>query len=118
MPGIFLRATDPMDRQLNDHLLVAESEIHGFGLFATVALVAGQFIGIYQGPETTEDGTHVLWIEGDTADEWIGYDGKNDLRFMNHSISPNAEMDGLNCYALSNIETGTEITIDYGWDES
>jgi hypothetical protein len=27
-------------------------------------------------------------------------------------------MDGLNCYALSNIETGTEITIDYGWDES
>jgi SET domain-containing protein len=40
------------------------------------------------------------------------------MRFMNHANTPNAEMDGLDCYALQNIVAGAEITIDYGWNES
>jgi SET domain-containing protein len=37
---------------------------------------------------------------------------------MNHSASPNAEMDGLYCHALQDIAADMEITIDYGWDDS
>lgn len=118
MPGIFQRVTRQMERRTTDHLLVAQSGIHGLGLFAASPIEAGQLIGVYDGPIVTEDGMHVLWIEGDSADEWIGYNGQNDLRFMNHSSTPNAEMDGLSCYALGDIDTGAEITIDYGWDES
>ena len=66
----------------------------------------------------TEDGPHVLWLEDEPGGSWTGYDGRNEMRFMNHSREPNAEMDGLNCYALSDIRPGEEITIDYGWDDS
>jgi len=104
--------------QPNKLVFVTRSPIHGRGLFAALPLTAGQLIGVYEGPEVSEDGTHVLWIEGDTSNSWTGYDGKNELRFINHSDEPTAEMDGLNCYALCDIDPGTEITIDYGWDES
>jgi len=50
--------------------------------------------------------------------QWTGYDGRNELRFMNHSDQPNAELDGLDCYALTDIQAGTEITIDYGWNDA
>jgi SET domain-containing protein len=103
---------------LNKLVYVAPSSIHGRGLFAARRLSAGQLIGIYQGPEVAEDGIYVLWIEDETGENWTGYDGKNEMRFMNHADEPNAEMDGLNCYALSNIAGGVEITIDYGWNDS
>jgi SET domain-containing protein len=115
----FRRAIENMNHsQTNKLLFVTRSPIHGRGLFAAVPLTAGQLIGVYEGPEVTEDGTHVLWIQDDTANSWTGYNGKNDLRFLNHSDTPNAEMDELNCYALCDIEPGTEITIDYGWNKS
>ena len=60
----------------------------------------------------------MLWLEDEPGGSWTGYDGRNEMRFMNHSREPNAEMDGLNCYALSDIRPGEEITIDYGWDDS
>lgn len=75
-------------------------------------------IGVYRGPKVEEDGAHVLWIEDDAEDSWTGFDGKNEMRFMNHSDTPNAEMDGLNCYALHDIAVDSEITINYGWADS
>ena len=102
----------------NKLVYVAHSPIHGHGLFATRPLSEGQLIGVYDGPEVTEDGIYVLWVEGDTEDDWIGHEGQNDMRFMNHADAPNAEMDGLNCYALKNIAADEEITIDYGWNDS
>jgi len=102
----------------NDFVYVARSPIHGRGLFASRPLVAGQLIGVYQGPEVTEDGMFVLWVEGDRENSWSGYEGRNEMRFLNHADRPNAEMDGLNCYALENIEADREITIDYGWNDS
>jgi len=101
----------------NPSVYVDTSAIHGKGLFAANALEAGQLIGCYKGPAVTEDGMHVLWVEEDD-DTWIGYDGKNSMRYMNHSDTPNAEMYGLECYALSNIPAGHEITIDYGWNDT
>lgn len=96
---------------------VAESVIHGRGLFARQDIPEGTWIGHYDGPETQENGTHVLWVEtgeNDEEENWTGYDGVNELRFMNHDKNPNGEMDGLNLYAARDIKTGEEITINYG----
>jgi SET domain-containing protein len=95
----------------------AASPIHGTGLFARKPIEEGAFIGIYEGERTEENGMHVLWVE-DAPDDWVGYDGNNDLRFLNHSKSPNAELDGQALYSLRQIHEGEEITIDYGeWFE-
>jgi SET domain-containing protein len=106
---------DPKDNPL---VYVELSAIHGRGLFAAENLESGCLIGVYEGPESREDGRYVLWVEDDTADGWTGYDGRNSLRYMNHADKPNAEMDGQECYALEDIPAGSEITIDYGWDAS
>jgi SET domain-containing protein len=96
---------------------VDSSSIHGEGLFAACELTAGQLIGNYQGPVVEQDGMYVLWIEQE-EDVWVGYDGRNCMRYLNHADSPNAEMDGLQCYALEDISINQEITIDYGWNEA
>ena len=107
-----------MARTAHNRLVFVErSPIHGRGLFAAQTLGAGQLIGFYEGREVEEDGTYVLWIEDEPGGGWTGYDGSNEMRFMNHSDRPNAEMDGLECYALEEIAPGTEITIDYGWSD-
>ena len=108
------------DYDSNRLCFVADSAVHGRGLFAREAISAGTWIGHYDGPKTLENGMHVLWMEadpgsdGDHVDGWVGYDGNNELRFMNHSEKPNGEMDGLDLYAGRDIEPGEEITIDYG----
>ena len=99
-------------------IYVARSPIHGRGLFAASDLAEGDMIGIYEGPVVHEDGMYVLWLENSPGGEWTGYDGCHDLRFMNHADQPNAEMDGLNCFALEDIPVGCEITINYGWNDS
>lgn len=99
-----------------ERLHVGLSVIHGKGLFASRPLANGELIGHYDGETVTKDGMHVLWVEDDDG-EWIGYRGTNHMRYMNHSDTPNAEMDGLQCFATQHIMAGEEITIDYGWDE-
>ena len=101
----------------NNHLcFVADSPVHGRGLFAHREIPEGTWIGHYDGPETQQNGMHVLWLEAEAGrdDEWIGYDGNNELRFLNHARPPNGEMDGLDLYARQTIKAGEEITIDYG----
>lgn len=93
---------------------MAESAVHGRGLFARTDIPAGSWIGHYDSVETQENGMHVLWVQGDSDDEWIGFDGSNELRFLNHSSEPNGEMDGLELYALRDIKADEEITFDYG----
>jgi len=95
---------------------VADSPLHGRGLFARHNIPAGTWIGHYDGVETQQNGTYVLWVEAEAGSqqEWIGYDGTNELRFLNHARPPNGEMDGQDLYAAETITTGEEITIDYG----
>ena len=107
------------DYDNNNLCFVAESPVHGRGLFARCNIPANTWIGHYDGPQTSENGMHVLWVdEGEDGDDvverWVGYDGDNELRFMNHAKNPNAEMDGLDLYACRDINAGEEITIDYG----
>jgi SET domain-containing protein len=99
----------------NPLCLVADSPVHGRGLFARHDIPAGTWIGHYDGQQTQQNGMHVLWMEtGAGEDEWVGYDGNNELRFLNHALQPNGEMDGLDLYARRDILAGEEITIDYG----
>ncbi len=98
----------------NPLVYVADSPIHGRGLFARAPIAKGTYIGCYEGTRTTDNGMHVLWVEGDEEDEWIGFDGTNTLRFLNHCAEPNGEMDGQDLYAARDIAQGEEITIDYG----
>jgi SET domain-containing protein len=54
----------------------------------------------------------------DDADDWTGYDGTNDLRYLNHSKIPNCELDGQALYASRDIDEHEELTFDYGeWFE-
>ena len=92
----------------------AKSSIHGQGVFACSTIGAGFLIGTYEGAPTDEDGTYVLWVQDNEDDQWRGIDGRNVLRFLNHSNTPNAEFDGLKLYALRAIQADEEITIDYG----
>ena len=106
---------DPIERVRLDWVLVRPSRIHGFGLFAQAFIPAESYIGDYVGPAVAEDGRYVLWVEEDDG-SWSGVDGRNALRYLNHDPTPNAELSGIELYALSDIERGEEITIHYGED--
>ena len=101
------------DEKLHQLFYMKESEIHGKGLFARNKIKKGEYMGEYDGPIVSENGMHVLWVEK-YDDIWVGRDGKNLLRYMNHSTKPHAEFDGFKLYAARDIMPDEEITIDYG----
>ena len=88
---------------------VADSEIHGKGLFAGRPIAAGTEIGRLRVRTAQRDGSYVLWLDDSRAVEVIC-----DLKFINHSDRPNAcYYDDLSVVALRDIEVGEEITHDY-----
>ena len=98
---------------MNDTLEVRESSIHGKGVFAKQRIYPNSFVGVFEGERTKRNGTYVLWIEDDKGKQ-IGIKGRNELRYLNHSRTPNAYFAGDQLFALDEIEPGTEITLDYG----
>lgn len=91
---------------------VAESPVHGRGLFASRLIKEGELLGEVEGKPTTVDGPHVLWMT-----EKRGFKVSCDLRYINHSKSPNvAYYDDLTVVALRDISTDEEIVHDYGDD--
>lgn len=94
-------------------IYVAQSPIHGLGLFAAEPIRRHAWIGTFKGPRARRDGTHVLWIV-DENDNWRGRRGRNKLRYLNHDAAPNAEFHDFDLYALRPIAPDEEITIDYG----
>lgn len=101
----------------NPKVMVKDSPIHGRGVFARVDIPAFTYIGRYEGTATDEDGMHVLWLYDDTLEAWVGIDGDNEMRFLNHSDDPNAEWSDVDLYATRWIAKGEEITFDYGWGD-
>lgn len=99
----------------NTLVYVHDSLIHGKGLFAKTFIPSGTLIGIVQAHPAVAGNEYVLWLS-DTR----GVEVQCDLRFINHSKSPNAVYyDTLEVYAIRDIEPGEEITHDYGpdWEE-
>lgn len=88
---------------------VANSNIEGLGLFATVYIPRGSIIGWLQGRPCDEDGSYVLWINDAEA-----ILVECDLKYINHSDRPNAcYYDDLSVVALRDILPREEITHDY-----
>ena len=96
-------------------LRVGRSGRHGRGLFAGQRFRPGARIARFDGRPTRRDGEHVLWLFDDDGSA-EGLLVTNDLRFLNHSSHPNAEIDGLDLLAIRNIQRGAEILIHYGRD--
>jgi hypothetical protein len=92
---------------------VAESAIHGRGVFAAREIASGEYIGTFHGPEAQRDGCYVLWVY-DENDRPTGRRGRNLLRYLNHERPCNAQFEDFDLYALRSIARGEEITIDYG----
>lgn len=96
---------------MSDKTDVRDSGIHGKGLFAKTFIQKNEVIGRIKYNPVSEDGPHVLWIEGQ------GILVECDLKYINHSAQPNAcYCDDLDVIALRDIQPGEEITHDYGED--
>ena len=100
----------------NIKLCVANSPIHGKGLFAKQAIKQGDIIGVIKGIRTQENGTHVLWVTEEYAVRILCK-----FKYINHSDEPNVVLyDTLEVCALRDIEAGEEILHDYDsgdWEE-
>lgn len=105
------------NRELRQIVYVSDSSIHGKGVFAQRQIRKDEYIGTYAGPVAKRNGTYVLWVT-ESEDIEVGVSGRNNLRFLNHAKTGNAEFDGCDLFALAAIEPDDEITFDYGeaWD--
>ena len=94
----------------------------GQGLFAVYDIPVGEFILEYTGeklptPTADQTGSRYLFV---VDDEWTvdGSVPNNVAGYINHACYPNVEAaieDGrIMMYALRDIQSGEEITIDYG----
>ncbi len=110
-----LKRTGLGRRGAAERVVVGTSLIHGRGLFARKRIRTGAYVATFEGVATRENGMHVLWTVDDDGNE-VGIEGRNALRFLNHSSEPNAEFIGKELHALRNIQLGAELTIHYGDD--
>ena len=102
---------------------VSDSTVDGVGLFAKDSISVGEKILTIQAPivrkkiKTPEESAEIMnWI-GVGKDQWIVTD-KTLFRFINHSCNPNAALKGKTLIALSNIEIGDEVTMDYSMTDA
>jgi hypothetical protein len=96
---------------LNNYLAtyVAQSNIHGNGLFAQFHIPAGTIIGWIKGIPSKRDGSYVLWLSARKAIEVTC-----DMKYINHSDEANAcYYDDLSVVALRDIYPDEEITHNY-----
>ena len=111
-----------------DNLAVKDSSVHGMGLFSNIDHKEGQVITIISGEHINadecvrrEDQGNVYIFYKD-EDEYIDASNHSQLRYLNHSCNYNCDIDedengNLILFAASNIQSGEELTIDYGYDE-
>ena len=112
------------------YIRVGPSGVHGLGAFATQALAAETFLGLYEGRRySTEEVAARDWDDqltylftlsnGQTID---GGKGGNGTRHLNHSCEPNCEAveeydDAgrllLKFHTLVAVDAGEELFIDY-----
>ena len=104
------RAAGARPSDVSDAVYVAESDLHGLGMFAARAIPAGTLIGRLVGMPTHDDGTYVLWVT-----EELGLELIDDLRFINHDASPNCALSDVDVTTLRDLVEDEELTHDYGW---
>lgn len=113
MPAVKARKKYPAGKGKQvpyDLVYVADSDIHGKGMFASKAIEANVSLGLLEGKRATEDGIYVLWL---TDTEAITV--TNDFKYINHSSKPNCALTGTEVMTLRKIKPDEELTHDYGW---
>jgi len=106
----FSKAAVKNVKRMAKRTYVAQSPIHGKGLFASRPLKANASLGRLQGMLTEDDGTYVLWLN-----KKIGLEITNEFRFINHDSNPNCALTDTEVVTLRAIEENEELTHDYGW---
>jgi SET domain-containing protein len=102
-------------------LRVVRSNIHGYGVVSTRPFTAGELIvevdGVAQRIEEVVDDEYCLWVTDD-----LYFDMVDQTRWINHSCSPNAEVETnvdehgnvtARITAVRDIAVNEEITYDY-----
>jgi hypothetical protein len=111
-----------------DNLIVKDSSVHGMGLFTTTEHKEGQIISIIKGELINADECVRREDEGNVyifykdENEYIDASNHSQLRYLNHSCNYNCDIDedengNLILFAAEDIQSGEELTIDYGYDE-
>lgn len=93
---------------------VANSPIHGKGLFAATGIAEGQVLGVCKHRPAKESGLHTL-----TFDDGSLHDVTCSLKYINHGRPANViYYDDFSVVALRDIDKGEELFHDYGdeWD--
>lgn len=98
------------DQVPTDLVYVADSDLHGKGMFAKKSIPADISLGLLEGRPANKDGEYVLWL---TARK--GLEVSNDFRFINHSSNPNCALTDIDVVTLRRIKPHEELTHDYGW---
>lgn len=108
----------PLGRWLRRHLgaspgvEVRSSLIHGVGVFATRDFQVGDVAAGYVGRRVDRGGMYVV-MPRNSADRGQRYELTGNLKFLNHSCEPNAELNGFDLRAMVPIRAGSEVTIRY-----
>jgi len=98
------------ESDISKKIFVADSKLHGKGLFAAERIKADTVLGRLVGMPSYEDGIYVLWITDD-----IGLELVNDFKYINHGKKPNAAYTDVDVVILEDVEAGEELLHDYGW---
>jgi len=100
------------DSDVSDMVYVADSEIHGKGLFAARDIKKNKVVGKLLGNPTRKDGTYVLWLT-----KKLGLRLTNDLRFINHGkkSKANCELTDTDVVTIRAVKKDEELLHDYGW---
>jgi len=101
---------DARPSDVSKKIFVANSPLHGKGLFAAQRIKKNTVLGRLVGMPTFDDGIYVLWI----TDE-IGLELINDFKYINHGKKPNAAYTDIDVTVLKDVEAGEELLHDYGW---
>jgi SET domain-containing protein len=85
-----------------------KSDIEGNGLFSTVDIKKGEYIGSFGLEDAVYTTKFSIWVDDKQ------YKATGMVKYANHSSTPNAEVKFPEMYALKNIKAGEEILWDYG----
>jgi SET domain-containing protein len=111
------------------YVVVKGSNIHGSGIFASGNIPKNKIIMNIEGDvisgdecerrEEEENNVYIFW-NGD--DCYIDTANTKKIKYINHNCEYNCEVEedengGLILVSDSAIETGEELTIDYGYDD-
>jgi len=118
------QAVAELQRDMEDtraEVYVSNSPIHGRGVFSGERISKGAYVGTYEGidngPVTHHNEPFVIYYD---QGEMLGWEGgwrigTNEFRFLNHSDTPNIEMDeDFHFWAARQIKENEELTWYYG----